>query len=398
MAWRDNLRRGSWRGVPFYWQSSDTDLGRRTVRHDYPQRDDAYFEDMGKTPREFTLEMYVVGPEYMAARDLLNDAFEQAGPGTLVHPTFGSLDVVVSGRVKLRETTEEGGMARFTATFVRSGAAKYPSAAVDTAEDVRLRAAALQEAQVLANFERSFSVAKQTGFVRAAALTRIQALTSQMTAIARSIPTSVQTPGVLNDITGLQSGVASLVQKPRTLAQSLVLLISSALNLAETPLKRFGLALDLFDVDFKWGRTSTATPSRVQDAGNQQATLDLYRAAALTVAAGAVADMVFDSVQDAGSVRDRLLDRLDVFTDSTFDDNIYLGFSALRTAVIKDIATRGADLASIVSYTPRQTMPSLLLAHIIYGDATKESEIITRNKLRHPGFVSGGTPLEVTSD
>lgn len=397
MAWRDNLRQGSFRGVPFYWQSVDTEIGRRTARHDYPQRDDSYFEDLGKLPREFTLELYVLGPEYMAARDRLAQAFEEAGPGTLVHPTFGSLEVVLSGRARCRETTDEGGMARFTATFVRAGAARYPSAMVDTAEDVRLKAAALRESQVLAAFERSFTVAQQPAFVREGALNRLQSVNAYLQGVARRIPTGLQTPGVLNDLTAFQSSTGTLLQKPRTFAQNLVLLVNSTLNLAETPAKRFGLSLDLFDVDFKWGRTATTTPSRIQDAGNQQATLDLYKSTALTVAAGAVADVEFDSKQDAVAARDRLLERLDTLTATTSDDSIYFGFSALRAAVVKDIAARGADLAGIVSYTPLQTMPALLLAHRIYGDASKEDEIVTRNKLRHPGFVPGGQLLEVTS-
>ena len=396
MGWRDDLRKGSWRGVPFHWKSAETELGRRTARHNYPQRDDVDLEDMGKIPREFTLEMYVVGPEYMAARDLLAEAFELAGSGTLVHPLYGSLAVTVSGRVRTRETTEEGGMARFTATFVQTGTAKYPAASTDTAEAVRLQAAALREAKVLDNFERSFSVIRQPAFVRDAALSRIQSLTKKLQDIAKGIPTNLATPGVLNDLVNLQSSLGALLQAPRTMAQSLVFLVNSGLNLAIDPLARFGLAADLFDVDFSWGRVSTATPSRRQDASNQDASQSLYKSTAVLALADSVADMDFDSYQDAVAVRDRLLERLDLVLETAADD-LYPGLSSLRAAVVKDIAARGADLARVVSYTPVQTMPALLLAHQLYGDATQGAAIITRNKSRHPGFIPGGVPLEVTS-
>jgi prophage DNA circulation protein len=39
-----------------------------------------------------------------------------------------------------------------------------------------------------------------------------------------------------------------------------------------------------------------------------------------------------------------------------------------------------------------------VVAHQLYGDATKADEIIARNRnVRHPGFVRGGQALEVLS-
>ena len=397
MAWRDDLRQGSWRGVPFRWESSDTELGRRSARHDYPQRDDASFEDMGKIPREFLLEMFVVGPDYMAERDRLAAAFGIGGPGTLVHPTFGTLTVVVFGRVKLRETTKEGGMARFTATFIVSGAAALPSVTVDTAQDVRLKAAALLEGQLLANFQRSFSIAKQPGFAMASALGGIQGLTQKLRELTALISTNLSTPEFLNDIADFQSAVSSLVQAPFLLAQSVVFQVNAALNLVTDPLARFGLAMGLFDVDFGWGRVSSATPSRRQDAANCAATSDLFKQTAILAAAMAAADIPFSSYQDAIAVRGQLLDGIDAILDIVTDDDLFTGLAGLRAAVVADITARGADLARIVSFVPAQTMPALLLAYLLYSDAAAESEIISRNAPRHPGFLTGGVPLEVKS-
>ncbi len=76
--------------------------------------------------------------------------------------------------------------------------------------------------------------------------------------------------------------------------------------------------------------------------------------------------------------------------------------NGLRLAQLTDIHfgpfLRGADLARIVSSTPARTEPALLIAHRLYGDASRADEIIARNKIAHPLFVPGGTPLEVLSD
>lgn len=44
------------------------------------------------------------------------------------------------------------------------------------------------------------------------------------------------------------------------------------------------------------------------------------------------------------------------------------------------------------------TMPALLIAHRVYGDARRADDIVSRNRIAHPGFVSGGQVLEVLKD
>ena len=51
-----------------------------------------------------------------------------------------------------------------------------------------------------------------------------------------------------------------------------------------------------------------------------------------------------------------------------------------------------------IRVTPEATQPALVLAYGLYEDAGREAEIVTRNKVRHPGFVPGGQALEVLAD
>lgn len=70
----------------------------------------------------------------------------------------------------------------------------------------------------------------------------------------------------------------------------------------------------------------------------------------------------------------------------------------------KALADDGADLRHLREakdgrgYTPRETLPSLLVAYQIYGDAGRADEIAARNTPRHPGFLVGGNQLEVLAD
>ena len=53
-------------------------------------------------------------------------------------------------------------------------------------------------------------------------------------------------------------------------------------------------------------------------------------------------------------------------------------------------------------YTPGATLPAIVIAQIVYGDAIGEvaaraEQIVARNRIAHPAFVPGGEPLELLS-
>lgn len=77
MSWRDQLRDGSFRGVPFKIQASRALVGRRGQVHEYPLRDKPYAEDLGRRARAFNVECFVLGADYMAQRDALIAALEE---------------------------------------------------------------------------------------------------------------------------------------------------------------------------------------------------------------------------------------------------------------------------------------------------------------------------------
>lgn len=140
--WRDSLyfdedRKAKFRDAYFYVDSVDTGLGRRNVLHQYPFKDEPYLEDLGPDADEFIINAYVVqnksnGHDYTTERDLLASALRKKGPGTLIHPSYGEMSVGVKGKVRITEAYgREGGIARFTITFVQAGISKFPEDSVD---------------------------------------------------------------------------------------------------------------------------------------------------------------------------------------------------------------------------------------------------------------------------
>ncbi len=133
-AWRQQLQRASFRGVPFFVRSADTEEGRRGVLHEYPLREDPYVEDLGRKAGEFSLDAFVIGDDYFKARDALRAALREPGPGELVHPTLGRMQVSLVASFRFVESlVDEGGIARFSLRFTESQPAIQPTVETDTA-------------------------------------------------------------------------------------------------------------------------------------------------------------------------------------------------------------------------------------------------------------------------
>ena len=101
------------------------------------------------------------------------------------------------------------------------------------------------------------------------------------------------------------------------------------------------------------------------------------------------ATQTWPSYDQAIAVRDELLGQLDLVSQRAGDE-LYQALQDLRVGVAGDIAKRSADLARITSYTPREVLPALVIAHRLYGVADVEArsaELVARNSIVHPGFV-----------
>ncbi len=137
MSWRDELRKiASFRGIPFKVFSFSTSVGRRNIVHQYPFRDEPLIEDMGKDADEFSIDGFILAnidndQNYFQERDALISALREEGPGTLIHPHYGELQVSLVGKANIAESFAEGGIARFTMVFVQSEVNEFPSQDVD---------------------------------------------------------------------------------------------------------------------------------------------------------------------------------------------------------------------------------------------------------------------------
>lgn len=394
MAWQENMQKGSFRGIPFFTTKSDGQIGRRHVVNEYPQRDEAYIEDLGLKARTFTLDCFVLGPDYMTARDALEAAFEKPGPGELIHPWRGRMTVSVTD-CRPSESIDQGGRQSWSVTFTQTGKNVQPSIRPDTQSLVN-SAANNAVVSVENDFSETFTIDDNPEYVQADAIddlnTKMDSILSQARAM---IPDMTILPAFTAQAGGILNKAAQLMRIPTNLATQITSQINGLLGLSDSPLSAFTALTSLFGLSHQSVNRTTA--SRIQQNDNRAAMANLMRRTAVIEAARASSTMEFDNRTEAIAVKDTIVDAIEN-EQYTASDDVFNSLSDLRVAVINDIHARANNLARLIPYTPKATMPAAVLAYYLHGDATKEAELITRNKIDHPSFVVGGRTLEILTD
>ena len=437
MSWRDELHldgKGSFRGVEFYVPRASSEVGRRTVIHRYPGRDDPGTEDNGREPREFTLDCFLLGDNYMSDRDRLWAAIEKKGPGELTHPYWGKFNVVIRGKVRFEETTADGGMARFSLPVLEVGKTLSPVVEPDTSAEIDTAATAAVAAATT-EFEDDFTVIGYIADVLQASVNLVNAVVSDLNKVKGYVNAAMAAADEIGEaIETLADTVTSLVLLPGQLVASLQSIVEGVTGAiasigdawdsyftddesvdsvvgspvssptAAAPidsdarvdlLMRAWRDLQAFGNDF--ATVPVTTPQRVQEGTNQAAFVTLIRALGTIEAARTLGTLPFTSATKVESVREELFEALDNLLDEA-DDALYHALMNLRVGLTEHFQSVAEDLPRVVEYVPSRTLPALVISQQLYGDASHETELIWRNGLRNPCLVSAGAVLEVLAD
>lgn len=93
----ENYQTASFRNIEFVLDDETTEDGRKIVSHEFVNSDKRFVEDLGRIPIIFSIRGFVHGdgasPGFRE-RDALKEALNKKGVGRLVHPVYGSVDVV----------------------------------------------------------------------------------------------------------------------------------------------------------------------------------------------------------------------------------------------------------------------------------------------------------------
>ncbi len=380
--WLQNYRTASYRGAEFFVDNVDSQFGRRIVTHEYPQRDIPYSEDLGRKARHFNVTGYLVGSEYQLARDELIEACEVGGPGELVHPYMGTISVVCGG-ITVRERRQDGGYCEVSFSFIEDGENEFPAAISNpqTAVDIAADGAQGSSGSV---FESVYDIDGLPEFVRTE---MVDAANTLLDPFDRLLSASND---FADSVLALRRDLITIINRPAALVDGFLGVINRvSTQVGETDLTSATLH-DLSTGELRTVPETTGT--RRRQSRSQNALENMVREMATAEHARVVAGKPYDSYQQALTTRSQLMDEIDQVSEVAADE-VFDTLQTLRAKVVQSIPD--PRLPEIQSITMRQSTPALALAYQIYGDPLRDADIVTRNQIGHPGFIPGGSSVEV---
>lgn len=403
--WRKRLLPASFRGVTFEVESDSSPVGRRTQVHEFVQRDDPVVEDLGRQVRVYKLQAFVIGGDYMAKRDALLAALDEPGPGELAHPWLGRM-LVTATECELTHSRQEGGMCRFSLTFVK-GSDLQLVASANTAQQLEQASAALWDSgaeryrNAMSGIDAARVKTKQLAGSVTAAFGVIQ---REFGAVASALRTATgladmlaNTPdalvGLFQASFGQSLGFGSWSDSQRRIASQ----VASSQALAPAPI---GGGADN-------EAAAAACRDLVRDAVLTQCLAEAVQLPALEPPSrlGAVSldQQLVVGASDSVPVAEDIEALRDAASDALWQAALVAApehFAALQAARwrlrrhLSRVASGGTRLTTL---TPMEATPALVLAWRQYGDAARAAELVARNAVRHPGFVPP-VPLRIATE
>lgn len=385
------LLQGSFRKIEFQINSHDYSGGRRKQDHEFPQRDVSRSEDLGRSIRTFSLDMFVIGDDVEQKRNALLLALEQEGPGELIHPFLGRKFVQVGG-FSLTEDNKRR-VASFSVEFTETQEAKFPVEGVDSLAVALDKAIAVQDASKAA-FADNFTVDFQPSHVELDAIDKLKAVGDSIDTAMKKVTEPVA--NLTYQISNFKAAVTDLINKPAEIAQILEDTFNAFTAEFEDEPETNQRIMASFVTDFApYAPVTSTTSSAAQNQANNDAIYGLCRQQVLSVQSNAAINSDFISSNSAVTIRDRIISEFDLELESTNDDDLFQSIKDMQTALAK--ALPPDLLGELITFTPPKTMPAIVIVHELFEDLEKEDELLEQNSVKHPAFVAGGELIEVSS-
>lgn len=403
------LREASYEGIRFDVDSATLSFGRRTVTHEFPQRDTSYVEDLGKATRQFSIQGFIVGDDFIDRSKRLIDKIEsqvgtdrRANHGKLVHPWLGSLEVTPIDNPSITYDRAKR-FCTFTLTFLEAGN-ESTKKTTSWANQLLSKADALY-----AKIFGDWTPDKIAGIV--------DDVTSQINSCAAVLSSCqfAQMFNLGNDILEMGHDIATSLYNKKEQARSSLL---GALGLSQyaqstTDWKLASIkctdAITLPVLKPVNVASSTGTSKKLSDKERINEAVDEikknFRFVLIANAMGAISMIDEDNDVDTDSnskktlsdeqilkIRNNLLDAIDaeMLIQGTDDNQDYLDLVDSYVAVYKFLTEKLNGDFGIETVTLKQSEPSFVLAYDKYGDSTRADEIAERNDVINPLFMPVG--------
>ncbi|MEQ9852702.1 DNA circularization N-terminal domain-containing protein [Pectobacterium aroidearum] len=424
--WEEHLHQASFRGVPFAVVAANGSFGRRQAVHEYPYRDTAWIEDVGRSTRKMTLRGFLIqdsakynAPDVIKQRESLIAACETFGSGTLIHPTLGELTVSIpEGGLKINESMNSGRVFEFSLTIIESGLKVFAitgnSAAATLVKDGFLKtvstAALAFIAQVKGEMRSATQAIKTIKNVANFWVNMVNSTVSEVTNLGNTLRSTFGSEryGRYNrgntDADNYQSLINQVMAQGVVDRESILDKTKDVRNASS--IEGFADAVNVAVVAIL--NSSGGLEDRVRALENlttlsdstlyaTEADRNVSDSAVIFIIVLCTAAMVSAAVEynpsssdEATALQNRVCEKLDdalVNVGNRAEDDVYAQLLELRKSFIDAMRIKSGTLASVMQVTVPKTLPSLTLANRLYQDATRSDELIQETNPRHPAFM-----------
>lgn len=411
------IQPASWRGIEFHMADVRVGAGRRVQTFLFPGIDTPVHQDLGALVGRVRLPGLIVGDDYVQRAQLLQQAFLEPGPGTLVHPWYGELTVVLVDSPEIEFSWRRLRVASFWANFEFWREVEAP--AFDTLGQILLAVAAVKSAarnmlrELLAPLRLAFGVVNAIGgfgiWLQGSFTNLVGGLTNGGALLGLLAP-NLAALGALGGTTAddaYADAVADCLDgTPAAMADTALPAATPAIaaggdSSAETDLVMDPAAIagTLLTAAAWPAPASIAVPAGVVMAARSMALVG-------AISAGARIDFV--SRQDALAWKATAMSAIATAQQAAAAmgadapaqvATLYQALSDLRLAVARDISVEIGRLPSVKHLTvPGDCTLWQVANHLASADATLIvpifDDLVARNRIRRPGVIPAGTVLE----
>ncbi|EAA9054493.1 multidrug DMT transporter permease [Salmonella enterica] len=454
---------GSFRNVPFLIYKEQRERGgRNIVKREYPLRESGGADDLGPKLPAFTFTVIVQGDDAQAQRKALRDALYAPGAGELIHPDYGTLNVLIDN-FESRYNVSEQRVVEFTINATPQANDTAPDAQKDTATALTTKAGN--------GLNSIFNTLADGWAVVSDNLHDLQAMADTVSGKIDALENTVSSVGIMQDISSfsasfsaMKGNITALITSPLRMAQQFAGIFSGLIALPSLPsLSLLGDKKRNQSGGAYTGASPAGSLSTPDEAVRSQGGTQLYQAlsafydtlvtqdrqrdlnsltpttqanirliqsvmqsavvlaqvqtaaslltiavaqAATPAGTGATTDTpitvpLLQSAADVQAVSHMLGQSLDAQV-LAFSGQGYtrtaLALREARLSLVEDLTTRGVQLPGVSSVAVRTTEPALVTLYRATGNSVQWQRFVRRNGVVHPLFVPGGSVVEVIDE
>jgi len=375
----------------FYARKAEiTELGRRTVVHEYPNSDNRYVEDLGKIAGKYALDIEIqeaTASAYKSSRNNLMKALQTQGLGTLTHPTLGKKKVVPIPSSMTEDFITENGIVAFRITFLESTLNIFPQ----STEGNKGFLANLYD-KVLGENESALSSALDyfNGGIELwnDARDGIQEITDTINDVVSTVNGIVDEVGAFSaDIQALSASIINLMQTPANLARRFTTIYNSIATITDDFKIMTNIVLQIFGSgDRAKINGNSAVIKQLND--NKIALANFTDVACLNIAYLASTNIDFVSQSDIDAMLNRLNTAFNSLDPNSIDEDVYYALQDARTQNRLLLQNERETLPYYVSIRSN-LIPASVLSYNLYGTSSRADELIALNEIEDPAFVYG---------